>query len=106
MSIVFVLTLIASGLLVVDTKTACSEVGRCASAQPPNCRKEAAWVIPPSEVAQTRSCSYAYAVAAARDDTSSFVKMLLTCRSTVRSLTTSFAAIPLLVSPAATRRRT
>ena len=35
---------------------------------------------------QTRPCSYANAVAAARVDTSSFVKMLLTCRSTVRSL--------------------
>ena len=39
----------------------------------------------------------ANAVAAARVDTSSFVKMLLTCRSTVRSLIPRAAAIARLV---------
>src|ERR671923_2624746 len=55
---------------------------------------------------QKRWCSYAKAVAAARDDTPSLVKMLLTCRSTVRSLRTKSAAIALLVRPAVTSRRT
>ena len=44
-----------------------------------------------------RPCSYAYAVAAARDDTRSLAKMLLTWRSTVRPLRTRSAAIALLV---------
>ena len=42
-------------------------------------------------------CSYAYAVAAARDDTPSLVKMLLTCRSTVLSLMNNSPAIDLFV---------
>src|SRR5512132_1579030 len=57
-----------------------------------------------TQLGHTRRCSYAYAVAAARDDTPSLVKMLLTCRSTVRSLRTSSAAMALLVWPVATRR--
>ena len=41
-----------------------------------------------------------------RDDTSSFVKMLLTCRSIVRSLIPRSAAIARLVLPTASRRST
>ena len=55
---------------------------------------------------QSRPCSYARAVAAARDGTRSFARMLLTCRSTVRSLSTSRVAIARFVSPAATSRST
>ena len=42
---------------------------------------------------QTRSCSNANAVAAAREETLSFAKMFWTCRATVCSLITSAAAI-------------
>ena len=50
---------------------------------------------------QTSWRSKAYAVAAARDETPSLPKMLLTCRSTVRSLSTSFSAMARLVAPVA-----
>lgn len=43
----------------------------------------------------------AYAVAAAREETSSLVKMLLTCRATVRSLMPSAEAICRFDRPAA-----
>src|SRR4030095_16985930 len=49
-------------------------------------------------------CSYANAIAAARDGTSSFTRMLLTWRSTVRSLTDRRVAIALLVQPSAMSR--
>src|SRR4051794_3444497 len=78
-----------------------------ASHEPPN--RSAARVGDPTHpraLGQSRRCSYAYAVAAARDDTPSLAKMLLTCRSIVRSLSTSRAAIALLLSPAARRRST
>src|SRR6266699_1515739 len=51
-------------------------------------------------------CSYAYAVAAARVDTPSLVKMLLTWRATVFSLMKSAAAIARFDLPEATRRTT
>src|SRR5438477_21564 len=51
-------------------------------------------------------CSYANAVAAARVDKPSLVKMLLTWRATVFSLMTSSVAIARLLLPLATRRRT
>jgi hypothetical protein len=46
------------------------------------------------------------AVAAAREETPHLLKMLLTCRSMVRSLTNSWRAMALLVIPLATRRST
>src|SRR5918993_1458840 len=49
---------------------------------------------------------YAYAVAAARDDTPNLANMLLTCRSIVLPLRVSSSAIALLVPTAATRRST
>ena len=52
------------------------------------------------------SCVNAYAVAAARVETSSFAKMLLRCRATVWSLITSCPAISLFVFPRATSRST
>ena len=74
-----------------------------ASVQSPNLRGRR---LGGSTQAQTSLCSYAKAVAAARELTRSFVKMLLTWRSIVLSLRTSSAAIALFVAPAATRRRT
>ena len=79
-------------------------VGPAASAKPPNRRLAGdgyrrAAVRPAAR-------SKAYAVAAARDETPSLPKMLLTCRSTVRSLSTSFSAIARLVAPVATSRST
>src|SRR5690606_10932532 len=52
------------------------------------------------------SWRYACAVAAARVVTPSLRKMLLTCRSTVRSLMTSRAAMSRFVTPEATSRST
>src|SRR5215471_9185725 len=54
----------------------------------------------------TRRCSNAYAVAAARLDTPSLLKMLLMCRATVFSLSPSSSAMARFVLPVATRRRT
>src|SRR5919106_890201 len=84
----------------------CTCVAGPASDESPNLPSKAAWVLPPTGLGQRRSCSYEYAVAAAREDTRSFAKMLLTCRSIVRSLSTSSAAMDLFVAPRATRRRT
>ena len=56
----------------------------------------AAWVRSAHATRQTSLCSYANAVAAAREDTPSLARMLLTWRSTVRSLRTSSAAIALV----------
>src|SRR5699024_9916812 len=53
-----------------------------------------------------RSCSYAYAVAAARDEIPSLVKMLLRCRAMVFSLTNSSSAIAWFVIPVETARIT
>src|SRR5215831_10586471 len=61
----------------------------------------------PAKAGRYRSlCLYAYAVAAARDDRSSFVKMLLTWRATVFSLMRSRPAIVRFFAPVATRRST
>ena len=59
-----------------------------------------AWVEAPS--GQTSPCSKAYAVAADLVATSSFWKMLLRWRSTVRSLSTSSSAMARFVRPLAT----
>src|SRR4029453_6869142 len=59
-----------------------------------------------STSAHTSACRKAWAVAAERDRTSSLWRMLLTCRSTVRSLRKSVVAISPLLLPAATRRST
>jgi hypothetical protein len=55
---------------------------------------------------QRSRCSYAYAVAAAREETSNFAKMFETCRSTVFFATTRSAAIPWFVLPVASSRST
>ena len=76
-----------------------------ASAERPNSRLRPRGYLDPVG-AQINPCSYAKAVAAARDETRHLSKMLLTCLSTVRLLTTSSAAIALLLRPAATSRST
>src|SRR5262245_51919102 len=58
------------------------------------------------EEVSIRRCSNAYAVAAARLETSSLLKMLLICRATVFSLRSSSPAMTLFVRPVATSRRT
>src|SRR5439155_1375381 len=65
-----------------------------------------AWSFLTRRESQTSSCSNAYAPAAVREATPSFVKMFCTWRATVCSLITRDPAISLLLLPVATRRRT
>ncbi len=93
------------GLLVVSLQTVGGRAAGAHRADPPTstCRD---MVISDHARRQTRSCSNANAVAAARDERPSFAKMFWTCRATVCSLMTSEAAISRFVLPAATSRRT
>ena len=74
----------------------CSERCPAASSGSTNFPSSADWSELTSE-RQTRPCSKAKALAAVRDETPSFAKMFCRWRATVRSLTTSSAAISRLL---------